>query len=304
MDAKKEIVVCCGQTEAYALSVLALIEPGDEVILFEPVYETYSVAIKLAGGKPIYVQLRPPHWTFEWKELESAFSESTKAIVINSPHNPTGKVFTRAELETIAEICTKRSCYVISDEVYENFVYTEDKHISCMSLPSMKDRCIVTSSASKTFHVTGWRVGWAIACKEIADSISNLHVKFTDSAPTPFQIAIAASLRFEPEYVVNLRESYAEKRYSICTRLLEAGYDVPHWPSGSFYVFARIPSWTGNATDVEYVEHLLNNKGIAVVPGSVFWESSDATSEEYRHRYVRIAYCKRDETLDKALPLF
>lgn len=302
VDAQEEVVVTCGQTEALAMAVLAMVEPGDEVVLFEPVYETYSALVKLAGGTPVYVQLQPPNWTFCKEELEAAVNKNTKAVVLNSPHNPTGKVFTRVELETIAKICSHHFCYVISDEVYENFVYTEDKHISFMSLPNMKDRCIVTSSASKTFHVTGWRIGWAIACKEIAEAISNLHVKFADSAPAPFQAAIASAMNFEHEYMAKLQEMYAEKRRVVCHQLVKAGYDLPHWPAGSFYVFARIPEWTGNATDVQYAEHLLQNKGVAVVPGHVFWESGSAACEEYKHKYVRIAYCKKDSTLDAVLP--
>lgn len=303
VDAQEEVVVCCGQTEAFAMAVLAMVEPGEEVVLFEPVYETYSATVRLAGGTPVYVQLHPPDWTFRVEDLEAVVNKNTKAVVINSPHNPTGKVFTRAELETVARICSHHFCYVISDEVYESFVYTEDKHISFMSLPNMKDRCIVTSSASKTFHATGWRIGWAIACKEIIQAMSSLHVKFTDSAPAPFQMAVASALNFEHEYMAKLQEMYAEKRRAVCQQLVKAGYDLPHWPSGSFYVFARIPEWTGNATDVQYAEHLLQNKGVAVVPGSVFWESGSASCEEYKHKYVRIAYCKKDSTLDAVLPL-
>ncbi|KAJ6401005.1 hypothetical protein OIU84_016424 [Salix udensis] len=197
-DPRTDMAICCGQTEAFAAAVFAIIDQGDEVVLFDPSYETYEGCIRMAGGIPVYVALEPPHWTLDPERFINSFTARTKAVILNSPHNPTGKVFTKDELETIAGACRRRDCIAITDEVYEHITYDNIKHISLASLPGMQERTIITSSLSKTFSVTGWRVGWAIAPALFASAIRNIHVKITDSAPAPFQEAALTALRSPP----------------------------------------------------------------------------------------------------------
>ncbi|KAL7112566.1 hypothetical protein ACP275_04G010100 [Erythranthe tilingii] len=204
VDPLTDIVICCGQSEAFAATIFAIINQGDEVILFDPSYETYDTCIRLAGGVPVYVGLDPPHWTLNSDKLEKSFTNKTKALVLNSPHNPTGKIFTMDELEIIAGACLRRDLLAVTDEVYEHITFDNERHVTLASLPEMQSRTVITSSLSKTFSVTGWRVGWAIAPTCIASAIRNIHIKITDSAPAPFQEAALSALTSSPAYFDSL----------------------------------------------------------------------------------------------------
>ncbi|XP_057428161.1 uncharacterized protein LOC130721385 [Lotus japonicus] len=303
IDPLTEVAICCGQTEALAAAIFATIDPGDEVIIFDPSYETYQGCVTLAGGVPIYVPLDPPNWTLDPSKLLRSITERTKAIILNSPHNPTGKVFTKDELEAIAGACCSRNCLAITDEVYEYITYDNQKHISLASFPGMQERTIITSSLSKTFSVTGWRVGWAIAPAFIASAIRNIHVTVTDSAPAPFQEAALTALRSPPEYFESLRRDYQSKRDYIIKLLTGVGFKIRFIPQGAFFLFAELPE-NCPLSDVEFVKELILEAGVVAVPGQGFFHtnlSSNEVSNEscnYQQRYIRFAFCKSDATLN------
>ncbi|XP_020533584.1 kynurenine--oxoglutarate transaminase isoform X3 [Jatropha curcas] len=242
VDPKTDIAICCGQTEAFAAAVFAVVEPGDEVLLFDPSYETYEASIRIAGGIPVSFWLSISICGTEASLLDSGFREihgvfywQNKSCDIkqwNSPHNPTGKVFTKDELEIIAGACCRRDCLAITDEVYEHITYDNRKHISLASLPGMQKRTIITSSLSKTYSVTGWRIGWAIAPAFFASAIRNIHIRLTDSAPAPFQEAALSALRSPPEYYESLRRDYESKRDYIVKFLAETGFQIQFKPQG------------------------------------------------------------------------
>ncbi|KDP41778.1 hypothetical protein JCGZ_26796 [Jatropha curcas] len=305
VDPKTDIAICCGQTEAFAAAVFAVVEPGDEVLLFDPSYETYEASIRIAGGIPVYVGLKPPYWTLDSEKFMGSFTGRTKAVILNSPHNPTGKVFTKDELEIIAGACCRRDCLAITDEVYEHITYDNRKHISLASLPGMQKRTIITSSLSKTYSVTGWRIGWAIAPAFFASAIRNIHIRLTDSAPAPFQEAALSALRSPPEYYESLRRDYESKRDYIVKFLAETGFQIQFKPQGSFFLFAELPKHS-SLSDVEYVKEIIEQAGVVAVPGCGFFHSnlsverSCEISCNYRKRYIRFAFCKSSSTLAAA----
>ncbi|KAL5560960.1 hypothetical protein UlMin_030707 [Ulmus minor] len=296
-----DIAICCGQSEAFAASAFAIIDKGDEVILFDPCYETYEGCIALAGGVPVYVPLDPPHWTLNPDKLKKSFTERTKAIVLNSPHNPTGKVFAKDELEVIAAECCTRNCLAITDEVYEHITYGENKHTSLASFPGMQERTIITSSLSKTFSVTGWRIGWAIAPTFIASAIRNIHIRITDSAPAPFQEAALTALRSPPNYFESLRTDYESKRDYILKLLAEIGFKIEFKPQGSLFLFVELPD-NCPLSDVECVKQLIEQAGVVAVPGCGFFHTNLYLEKNPRfcNRYIRFAFCKSDSTLASA----
>ncbi|XP_050378055.1 uncharacterized protein LOC126795256 [Argentina anserina] len=300
-----DVAICCGQTEAFAAAAFAVIDNGDEVVLFDPCYETYEGCIKMAGGVPVYVPLNPPHWTLDPKKLMKSFSRRTKAVVLNSPHNPTGKVFTKAELDIIAGECRIRNCLAITDEVYEHITFDSEKHTSLASLPGMQERTIITSSLSKTYSVTGWRVGWAIAPACIACAIRNIHVKVTDSAPAPFQEAALTALRSPPEYFESLRSDYESRRDYIINFLGRIGFKIHFKPQGAFFLFAELPQKCP-VSDVQFVRNLIQQAGVVAVPGCGFFHADSYVEKlaqegfSYQDRYIRFAFCKSDQTLSSA----
>ncbi|KAJ6680112.1 AMINOTRANSFERASE CLASSES I AND II FAMILY PROTEIN EXPRESSED [Salix purpurea] len=304
-DPRTDMAICCGQTEAFAAAVFAIIDQGDEVVLFDPSYETYEGCIRMAGGIPVYVALEPPHWTLNPERFINSFTSRTKAVILNSPHNPTGKVFTKDELETIAGACCRRDCIAITDEVYEHITYDNIKHISLASLPGMQERTIITSSLSKTFSVTGWRVGWAIAPALFASAIRNIHVKITDSAPAPFQEAALTALRSPPEYFEKLRREYESKRDYIAHLIEGIGFQIKFKPRGAFFLFAELPE-NYLFSDVEYVKELIKQAGVVAVPGCGFFHTTLSTEKlsqvgcGYQKRYIRFAFCKSSATLAAA----
>ncbi|XP_078159168.1 uncharacterized protein LOC144554720 [Carex rostrata] len=299
VNALTDFVICCGQSEAFAATIFAIVDPGDEVLLFDPAYETYESCILLAGGIPVYVPLTPPNWSLNKHEFMKYFTSNTKAVVLNSPHNPTGKVFTRDELEIISEACKTAQCFAVTDEVYEYITYDREVHISLASLLGMQERTIITSSLSKTFSVTGWRIGWACAPAKIASAIRNIHVKITDSAPAPFQEAALTALRSPPSYFHSLKTEYEARRDYVVEMLSVLGFQIRFKPKGSVFVFAELPAYC-QISDIEFVKKLIEKAGVAAVPGRGFFHTDPQNSENYQKRYIRFAFCKSGETLTSA----
>ncbi len=291
--ADEQVTVCCGSTEAMMAVMMGCIDPGDEVIVFEPFYENYGPDAIMAGAQPKFVRLRAPDWTFDPDELKRAFSNRTRAIVINSPNNPTGKVFTRAELEMIASLCLQWDVLAISDEIYERIVYDAQPHVSIASLPGMANRTVVTSGLSKTYSVTGWRIGWAIAPAALTGGIRKIHDFLTVAAPTPFMDAGVVALSMPPESYVALAADYQAKRDLMLDILTRHGF-ATYQPGGAYYVMVDVAKF-GFSSDTEFALHLVKDIGVATVPGSSFY--SDPASAP---QTVRFCFSKRTETLQEA----
>ncbi|HUK24129.1 MAG TPA: aminotransferase class I/II-fold pyridoxal phosphate-dependent enzyme [Terriglobales bacterium] len=298
IDPEREITVCCGSTEAIVSTLLAVCNAGDEVIVFEPFYENYGPDSIVSGAKPRFVKLRPPEppggeWRFDERELRAAFHPQTKAIVVNTPNNPTGKVFTRAELELIRDLCIEFNVLAITDEIYEHILYDGVTHIPIATLEGMRERTVTINGMSKTYAVTGWRVGWAIAPPEITNAIRKVHDFLTVGAPAPLQEAGVAALSLPPEYYQRLAEGYRVRRDKLIPILEEAGFRC-YRPRGSYYVMTDIRGF-GYPDDVAFTQYLVKEIGVAVVPGSSFYNDGRDGAQQ-----VRFAFCKRDETLQEA----
>ena len=298
VDPEKEITVSCGSTEAMIASLLAVTNAGDEIVIFEPFYENYGPDAILSGALPKFVRLRPPadpggEWTFDEGELRAAFNARTKAIVLNTPNNPTGKVFTRTELEFIRNLCLAYDSLAITDEIYEHILYDGAEHISMARIEGMRDRTITINGMSKTYSVTGWRVGWAVAPAALSGAIRKVHDFLTVGAPAPLQEAGVAALALPQAYYQKLAEDYRARRDRLLPALREAGFKA-YTPRGAYYVMTDIGGFRF-ADDVAFATHLVRDIGVAVVPGSSFY--SDARDGA---RQVRFAFCKRPGTLDEA----
>jgi len=298
VDPEKEITVCCGSTEAMISTLLALCNAGDEVVIFEPFYENYGPDSVLSGAKPKFVKLRPPKgddgdWTFDERELRRAFDKHTKAIILNTPNNPTGKVFKRAELELIRDLCIEFDVLAITDEIYEHILYDGTEHISMVSLDGMRDRTVTINGMSKTYSVTGWRVGWAVAPEKITNAIRKVHDFLTVGAPAPLQEAGAAALSLPPEYYAKLAEGYRVRRDHLMPSLTSAGFRCFR-PRGAYYVMTDISAF-GYQDDVSFAKYLVEEIGVACVPGSSFYRNPKDGAKQ-----VRFAFCKKPETLDEA----
>jgi aspartate/methionine/tyrosine aminotransferase len=293
VDPETEIAVTCGATEAMAASFLGLLDPGDEVVTFEPFYESYAPDAVMAAATLRYVTLRPPTWTFDPAELASAFGPRTRAIVIGTPHNPTGKVFTREELKLIAELCIERDAIAITDEIYEHITYDGARHIPIATLPGMRERTVTINALSKTYAVTGWRVGWAMAAPALMAGIRSTHDFLTVAAATPLQIAGVTALGLPASYYEELREGYAARRDAMMRILADAGF-AAEAPEGAYYVMADVSS-LGLPDDVAAATYLVEQIGIAAVPGSSFFSRPELGS-----RLLRFAFPKRLETLEEA----
>jgi aspartate/methionine/tyrosine aminotransferase len=298
VDPEKNITVCCGSTEAMISTLLAVCNAGDEVVVFEPFYENYGPDAVLSGARPRFVKLRPPEsaggeWAFDEKELRAAFDKNTKAIILNTPNNPTGKVFTRAELETIRELCIEFDVLCITDEIYEHILFDGTEHISMASLEGMKERTVTINGMSKTYSVTGWRVGWAVAPERITNAIRKVHDFLTVGAPAPLQEAGAAALSLPAEYYAKLAEGYRVRRDHLIPALEAAGFKCFR-PRGAYYVMTDISKF-GFVDDVAFVKYLVKDVGVAAVPGSSFYRDARDGA-----RQVRFAFCKKLETLDAA----
>jgi aminotransferase len=294
VDPETHVTVTCGSTEAMMCAMLALVNPGDEVIIFQPWYENYGPDAKLSQAKPVYVNLHAPTWSFNPEELRRAFTPKTKAIIVNTPHNPTGKVFTRAELQLIADLCVQHDVWAITDEIYEHILYDGREHVSIATLPGMAERTITISGLSKTFSVTGWRLGYAIAPEGISSGIRRVHDFLTVGAPHPLQMAAVEALRFPPEYYTSLVAGYATRRSVFCAALRAAGFDFAE-PEGAYYVVTdcRKFGWDDDAAFVR--EFLIPKIGVAAVPGSSFYDPRSAGRGK-----VRFMFAKKTATLEEA----
>jgi aminotransferase len=293
VDADTEVTVSCGATEAMIAAMLAAVDPDDEVIVFEPFYENYGPDCVLSGAVPRFVTLRAPDWSFDPDELEAAFSARTRAIVVNTPHNPTGKVFSRAELEHIARLCTEHDAVAITDEIYEHLVYT-GKHISMATLPGMAERTITISGASKTYSVTGWRIGWLIAPPALTAGIRKVHDFLTVGAAHPLQIAIAHALELPPSFYVALLGDYRERCDAMVAGLRECGFEVRE-PEGAYYVMAGFER-LGDGDDVAFARRLIEEVAVATVPGSSFYHDPGLG-----RGYVRFSFPKKIATIDRGV---
>ena len=292
-DPESEIVVTSGATAAFYVAAQALLEPGDEVVLFEPYYGYHRNTLEALGVRPTYVSLRAPDFSFRSAELEAALTQRTRALVINTPGNPSGKVWTRAELEALGEIARARDLWIFTDEVYEHFVFDGRRHLSPAALPGLRERTITMNALSKTFAITGWRIGWVAAPRPLAASFAHLHDLVYVCAPAPLQVACAVGLeKLNPEYYAAIGVEYARKRDQLCAALAEAGL-APSVPAGSYFALAdlsRLPGGTGEARALA----LLERSGVACVPGTAFWRGAEGD------RLGRFCFGKTAPDLDEA----
>ena len=292
IDPDKEIVVTCGSTEAMMAAMMTVANPGEKVIVFSPFYENYGADTILSGAKPIYVPLDPPDFGFDANELENAFKQGVKALILCNPSNPCGKVFTRSELQIIADLAIKYDAYVITDEVYEHIVYDPYEHVYISTLPGMRERTICCSSLSKTYSITGWRLGYTIAPESITERIKKVHDFLTVGAAAPLQEAVIPGLKFGNDYYDRLKETYTRKKDLFVKGLDDIG--IRHTtPQGAYYVMLDISEF-GYESDLEFCEKLAENVGVGAVPGSSFFR------EDINH-LIRLHFAKKDETLIAAL---
>ncbi|MBW2276019.1 MAG: aminotransferase class I/II-fold pyridoxal phosphate-dependent enzyme [Deltaproteobacteria bacterium] len=294
VDPVSEVTITAGASEALSASLLGILEPGDEVILLEPCYDLYPPIIALARAKPVFVRLEKPDFALAVEPLERAFSSRTKAIVINNPQNPCGKVFTREELELVGRLCEKHDVFAIGDEVYEHLTFEGHGHVTLLDVPSLRDRAIAISSNAKTFSMTGWKVGWAAACPRLSDAVRMSHQFLTFCTPGALQEAVALAIGMDDSYYDQLLTDYTGWRSKLCRALEELGLDVL-WPAGTYYCTVDI-SGLGLGDDVEFCRMLTTEVGVAAIPFSPFYDTRSGGKD-----LVRFCFCKRDETLDEAI---
>jgi len=293
VDPEREITVCCGSTEAMMAAMMAVINPGDEVVIFEPFYENYGPDAILSGAVPRFVKLRPPEWSFDRDKLAAAFGPQTKAIILNTPNNPTGKVFRREELEFIRDLCVRWNTFAITDEIYEHIIYDGVRHISIARLDGMRDLTITINGMSKTYAVTGWRVGWCIAAPEVTSAIRKVHDFLTVGAAAPLQQAGVVALRLPDAYYKQLAADYTVRRNKMLAILEQAGFKC-FKPDGAYYIMSDISAF-GFSDDVTFAKYLVQEIGVAVVPGSSFYNNpADGRWQ------IRFTFCKSDATLAAA----
>ncbi|HEV7684252.1 MAG TPA: aminotransferase class I/II-fold pyridoxal phosphate-dependent enzyme [Pyrinomonadaceae bacterium] len=297
VDPETELTVTCGSTEGMIAAMMATVDPGEEVVVFEPFYENYAPDAILSDAKPRYVPLRAPDWSFDPDELRAAFNSNTKAIIVCNPNNPTGKVFTRAEMEFIAGLCQEFDALCFTDEIYEHILYPRDgaeiQHISMAQIAGMRERTVIVNSMSKTYSVTGWRVGYCIAPPEVTSAIRKVHDFLTVGAAAPLQSAGAYALALPADYYDNLQSEYRARRDLLLPVLESAGFKTFR-PDGAYYIMTDISGF-GFANDVEFTRHLIREVGVACVPGSSFYSVPERGQQQ-----VRFCFCKKDETLQLA----
>ncbi|HYC24132.1 MAG TPA: aminotransferase class I/II-fold pyridoxal phosphate-dependent enzyme [Candidatus Bathyarchaeia archaeon] len=292
-DPDANVTVCCGATECMMATMLGLVDPGDEVILFEPFYENYGPDGLVSGARPVLVPLEPPAWSFDRETLRRAFGPRTRAIIVNTPNNPTGKVFSRDELGFIAELCCEHDVLAFTDEIYEHIIYSAAPHVSLATLPGMAERTVTISGLSKTFSVTGWRLGYVVAPAALSDAIRKVHDFLTVGAAHPLQIAGAAALSLPDSYYADLRADYQRRREVLVPYLREAGFRFAE-PEGAYYVMADIADF-GFSSDVDFVHMMLRELGVAAVPGSSFYSQPERGRSK-----VRFMFAKNEATLREA----
>jgi aspartate/methionine/tyrosine aminotransferase len=293
-DPDTQVTVCCGATECMMATMLALVDQGDEVVIFQPFYENYGPDAQLTGAKPVWVPLRPPDWRFDPDELRAAFSPRTKAIIVNTPNNPTGRVFTRDELSLVANLCQQFDAYALSDEIYEYIRFGDVPHTSIATLPGMAERTVTISGLSKTFSMTGWRLGYCIAPSTVTDGIRKAHDFLTVGAPHPLQVAGAVALGLPQPYYDKLRADYARRRDILLGYLRDAGF-VFHEPEGAYYVMTDIGQFGTERDDTDFVRWMIQEVGVSAVPGSSFYAPRERSKTK-----VRFMFAKREETLHAA----
>ena len=294
-DPETNLTVTCGATEGMIASLMATVNPGEEVVVFEPYYENYGPDAILCGATPRFVSLRPPDFSFDRDELAAAFNEKTRAIVINSPNNPTGRVFSREDLQFIADLCQKYDVLAITDEIYEHILYDGAEHVPIWTLPQMAERTIAVNSVSKTFSVTGWRIGFILAPAELTASIRKVHDFLTVGAAAPLQEACAEAFRFPLDYYAELGEFYRERRDYLLGELEKVGFRCVR-PGGAYYIMAEIAPF-GWDDDVEFAFHLASEIGVATVPGSSFYRPGHPDGK----KFIRFCFCKEMATLEAAV---
>ncbi len=293
-DPEKNLVVTCGSTEAMMAAMLALINPGEEVVVFEPFYENYGPDAVMSGATPRYVRMEWPDWNMDEEALKAAFTRRTKAVILNTPNNPTGKVFSKDELRLLADLCVDHDVVAVTDEIYEHIVYDDARHVSLAAVGDMADRTITINALSKTYSATGWRVGWAIAPRTLADAMRRIHDFLTVGAPHPLQIAAATALALPEAYYAELARMYRAKRDRFVRGLRSVRLDCRP-PNGAYYVIADASGFPFT-DDWAFAMYLVERLGVATVPGSSFY----ANPEDGR-RYVRFMFSKKDSTLEEAL---
>jgi len=297
VDPERQVTVCCGSTETMLATLLGILDPGDEMIVFEPFYENYGPGAIIAGAESVFVPLEPPDFTFNPDRLAKAFGPRTKAIIINSPNNPVGKVFSREELEIIANLCIRHNAIAVTDEIYEHIVFDGLRHVPIATLPGMADRTVTISGISKSYSVTGWRIGYAIASPEITLGIRRAHDFITVGAPHPLQEAAVAALTLPDSYYAWLREMYQAKRDLLLGLLEKAGFKC-FKPSGAYYILTDAAHFLREfdcADDTAFATYLVKEIGVATVPGSSFYAHSELGRTE-----IRFCFPKTDETLREA----
>jgi N-succinyldiaminopimelate aminotransferase len=302
IDSQTEVLITSGATEAVFAAILGLADAGDEVIVFEPVYDSYVPHMAMAGVRPRYVPLRGDHWNFDAGELAKAFNPRTRAIIVNTPHNPTGKVYSREELSLIADLCRKHEVVAITDEVYEHILYDGIPHTRLATLPGMAERTLTISSVGKSFSVTGWKIGWAIGPADLVNAVNRAHQFITFAVASPLQAAAATALTLPLKYFQDLQMSYQSKRDRMLDVLGQAGFRVLK-PQGSYFIMA---DWRGVAPrhvtdDVQFARWLTTEIGVACIPPRAFYQDSDNESGRY---LARFAICKKDQTLAAAAERF
>ena len=293
----RHVTVCCGSTETMLATLMAVLNPGDEVIIFEPFYENYGPGCIMSQAEPVYVPLEPPGFGFDPDRLRKAVSPRTRAIIFNSPNNPTGKIFSRAELQTIADICIEHDLLAITDEIYEHIVYDGATHTPIATLPGMAERTITISGISKSYSVTGWRVGYAVASAELSVGIRRAHDFITVGAPHPLQEAAVTALNLPDAYYVSLRESYQARRDLLFSKVEEAGFKA-FKPQGAYYILTDVAHWLPEykcADDHEFAMFLVKDIGVATVPGSSFY-----STKELGRTKIRFCFPKTDDMLIEA----
>jgi aspartate/methionine/tyrosine aminotransferase len=293
LDPASEITVVCGSTEGMIASLLAVTDPGDEIVIFEPWYENYGPDAHLCSAVRRFVSLRPPDWSFDPDELRAAFSPRTRAVILNSPNNPTGKVFTRAELEQVAALCQEFDALCVTDEIYEHILYDGAEHIPMLTMPGMRERTSLVNSMSKSFSVTGWRVGWVIAQPDITAGVRKVHDFLTVGAAAPLQQAGVVALQLPDSYYAELAQAYRERRDLLADILMRAGFRL-FPPQGAYYIMADIAGF-GYSDDVAFCQYLIEKVGVASVPGSSFFSPPAQSSQN-----IRFCFCKKCETLEEA----
>jgi N-succinyldiaminopimelate aminotransferase len=292
-DPDTEVLVTTGATEAIAAALLALVEPGDEVVAFEPYYDSYAACVSMAGGVRVPVTLRPPDFRPDLDALRAALTSRTRLILLNTPHNPTGSVFTRSELAEIAELACEHDLLVVADEVYEHMVFTGE-HVPIGSLPGMRERTVSISSAGKTFSFTGWKIGWVTAAAELVGAVRSVKQFLTFVSGGPFQYAIADALRMPDAYFAGISADLAVKRDLLCTGLAAAGFEV-YWPAGTYFVTTDVGK-LGETDGVAFCRDLPRRAGVVAIPSAVLYDDPEAGRTQ-----VRFAFCKRTEVLQEAL---